>query len=862
MAGKSDGTVIIDTQMSTDGFSKGVGSMQKQVGGLNGTIGKLGKTIAAAFAVGKLLQFGKEAIDLGSDLQEVQNVVDVTFATMSDKVNEFAKNAATSAGLSETMAKRYAGTFGAMANAFGFAEEESFGMATALTQLAGDVASFYNLTQDEAYTKLKSVFTGETETLKDLGVVMTQNALDSYAMANGYGKTTQAMTEQEKVALRYAFVQDQLSAASGDFIRTQDSWANQTRILSLNFDTFKANIGQALINVFTPFLQVINQIIAKVADLSSKFLAFTQLITGRGSSGGGSPGAKTLESISSGYEDVADSTQKAEKAQKSYTSSFDELNIVSQDSGGGAASGGGIGSPIIPSEAIAGNEALMQTSDVLDRIKERLLELAGLFKQGFFEGFGDFESRFQTIRDSIDSIKKSFSKIFDADVAKSFNKLVNEIVKTLGKIIGSVASIYLTIGANIIGGIAKYLEDNTGRIKDYLIEMFDIGAEISEQVGDWFVAIADIFEVFAGEDAQQITADIIGVFAETFMSISELFAKFSLDLTTLFTRPIIDSKEEIKSSLQDLLSGFSAITGFIKGLFADVGKIINEVYDKYISPILTLITQKITEFVQNRIAPILSSFGGLFQSIGEALTALWQNVLQPIVQWLMDNVFPVISFIASVVIEKVFEIVDGIALQFETLIEIFTGLIDFLTSVFKGDWEGAWESIKKIFSTIWQSFEGIVKGVVNKIVDILNGFLKIVETVQHRLADALSFSIDIPDWVPGIGGKSFHLDVPKVTIPKVPYLATGAVIPPNAPFMAMLGDQRHGMNLEAPEDLIRKIVREEAGANAEMMALLSEIAQNTRETADKDLTIGDRDIARANIRGKQSIGYSNLITVG
>lgn len=862
MAGKSDGTVIIDTQMSTDGFSKGVGSMQKQVGGLNGTIGKLGKTIATAFAVGKLLQFGKEAIDLGSDLQEVQNVVDVTFATMSDKVNEFAKNAATSAGLSETMAKRYAGTFGAMANAFGFAEEESFGMATALTQLSGDVASFYNLTQDEAYTKLKSVFTGETETLKDLGVVMTQNALDSYAMANGYGKTTQAMTEQEKVALRYAFVQDQLSAASGDFIRTQDSWANQTRILSLNFDTFKANIGQALINVFTPFLQVINQIIAKVVDLSSKFLAFTQLITGRGSSGGGSPGAKTLESISSGYEDVADSTEKAEKAQKSYTSGLDELNIVSQDSGGGAASGGGIGSPIIPSEAIAGNEALMQTSDVLDRIKERLLELAGLFKQGFFDGFGDFESRFQTIRDSIDSIKKSFSKIFDADVAKSFNKLVNEIVKTLGKIIGSVASIYLTIGANIIGGIAKYLEDNTGRIKDYLIEMFDIGAEISEQVGDWFVAIADIYEVFAGEDAQQITADIIGVFAETFMSISELFAKFSLDLTNLFTQPIIDSKEEIKSSLQDLLSGFSAITGFIKGLFADVGKIINEVYDKYISPILALITQKITEFVQNRIAPILSSFGGLFQSIGEALTALWQNVLQPIVQWLMDNVFPVISYIASVVIEKVFEIVDGIALQFEMLIEIFTGLIDFLTFVFKGDWKGAWESIKKIFSTIWESFEGIVKGVVNKIVDILNGFLKIVETVQHRLADALSFSIDIPDWVPGIGGNSFHLDVPKVTIPKIPYLATGAVIPPNAPFMAMLGDQRHGMNLEAPEDLIRKIVREEAGASAEMMALLAEIAQNTRETADKDLTIGDRDIARANIRGKQSIGYSNLITVG
>ena len=267
--GKSDGSVIIDTNMDTSGFGKGVNTMKKQVGGLTSAFGKLGLAISAAFAVGKLIKFGKEAIELGSDLQEVQNVVDVTFTTMSDKVDEFAKNAAETAGLSETMAKKFTGTYGAMAKAFGFAEVEAFNMSTSLTQLAGDVASFYNLTQDEAYTKLKSVFTGETETLKDLGVVMTQNALDSYAMAKGYGKTTSKMSEQEKVALRYSFVLDQLSSAQGDFARTSDSWANQTRILSLNFDSFKANIGQALINIFTPFLKVINQIVSKMAQLSS-----------------------------------------------------------------------------------------------------------------------------------------------------------------------------------------------------------------------------------------------------------------------------------------------------------------------------------------------------------------------------------------------------------------------------------------------------------------------------------------------------------------------------------------------------------------------------------------------------------------
>ena len=203
--GKSDGTVYIDTLVDTKGFGKGMDSMKSQVGGLTGAFKKLGIAIGAAFAIKQLVQFGQKAIELGSDLQEVENVVGSVFTTMSDQVDEFAKNAAETAGLSETMAKRYTGTFGAMAKAFGFAESESFAMSTALTQLAGDVASFYNITQDEAYTKLKSVFTGETETLKDLGVVMTQSALDSFALAEGLGKTTKQMSEQEKSGIKISF---------------------------------------------------------------------------------------------------------------------------------------------------------------------------------------------------------------------------------------------------------------------------------------------------------------------------------------------------------------------------------------------------------------------------------------------------------------------------------------------------------------------------------------------------------------------------------------------------------------------------------------------------------------------------------
>lgn len=215
---KKTGTTVSSSfnKMDISGASRKVNLLGRQFEGLGTIVKRIGFLVGSAFAVGKLIQFGKESIELGSDLAEVQNVVDVTFTTMSDKVNEFAKNAMTSAGLSETMAKRYVGTFGAMSKSFGFSEAQAYDMSTALTQLTGDVASFYNISQDLAYIKLKSVFTGETETLKDLGVVMTQSALDQYALANGYSKTTSAMTEQEKVALRLAFVQKQLSAASGD----------------------------------------------------------------------------------------------------------------------------------------------------------------------------------------------------------------------------------------------------------------------------------------------------------------------------------------------------------------------------------------------------------------------------------------------------------------------------------------------------------------------------------------------------------------------------------------------------------------------------------------------------------------------
>ena len=314
-----------------DDKSEGVGKnvANNLAGGISSAVKKIGSIVSAAFAVREIINFGKEAIELGSDLAEVQNVVDVTFTTLNEKVNEFAKSASATAGLSETMAKKYVGTFGAMSKSFGFTEEEALAMSTSLTQLSGDVASFYNLTNDEAYTKLKSVFTGETESLKDLGVVMSQTALDSYALAKGYKKTTKSMSEQEKVALRYQFVMDQLSGASGDFLRTSDGWANQVRVLKLNVESFMATIGQGLINLLSPAIKLLNSLFASLQKVAEGFKEWTeQFVKDKDSVSEEIKDAATgAEDMATEMEDAANETKKI----KQNLSGLDEIKVF--DSG-------------------------------------------------------------------------------------------------------------------------------------------------------------------------------------------------------------------------------------------------------------------------------------------------------------------------------------------------------------------------------------------------------------------------------------------------------------------------------------------------------------------------------------------------
>lgn len=870
---KKTGTTVSNSfnKMDISGASRKVNLLGRQFEGLGTIVKRIGFLIGSAFAVGKLIQFGKESIELGSDLAEVQNVVDVTFTTMSDKVNEFAKNAMTSAGLSETMAKRYVGTFGAMSKSFGFSESQAYDMSTALTQLTGDVASFYNISQDLAYIKLKSVFTGETETLKDLGVVLTQSALDQYALANGYGKTTSEMTEQEKVALRLAFVQKQLSAASGDFIRTSDSWANQVRVMQLQLQSLKATVGQGLINIFTPILKVINILLGKLATLANAFKSFTELITGKKSSGSTSSSGAGLTGDVSGVqdtadaygqaadnagkladstEDVADATKDAAKAAKGYLSPLDEINRYStQDASstasktpstsGSGSGGGGTSLPSAVSNVDYGKMAEGETA--LDKISKSAEKLAKLLKK-LWKPFQDAWKK--EGKNTIDAAQIALSGI--AKLAKSVGRSLVEVwtngtgTTMLTTMLRIAQNVLKTIGDIASGFADAWNKNNVGtqiiqNIADALVVVMQFVERIAADTATWAAnldfyplleSISNLTSAFApilesiGNVLEWIYKNIvlpmltwvIEVGLPTVINLVSKVATFLADhqpIVEAFGAALIGAFAAAKiaglasiiiknvsgiamaaKGLISLMTGTGGIMGGIKaiataigpgGVFVlavgaciAIGVLLYKNWDK-----IKEMAGKVWDWISNKTRRFVEDIGNKLRGLATKMTTIWGNIKASAHQkW--NAIWSTVSGFAERIKNA---IVDKFTSAKNTVVDVFNGMRD------------------------------AIRSVLNNIISVVNGAISKVNGVVSAIESAFSFG---PWKVPTpFGSKTIGFKATFPRVPTVPYLAKGAVIPPRSEFLAVLGDQKQGNNIETPEALLRKIVREEtAGRQA------------------------------------------------
>ena len=236
------------TNKSTDAFSR------------------LAKAIGLVMIARKALDTIKTGIDYASDLAEVQNVVDVTFGSATEAINSWSKECLAAYGMNEVSAKRYAGTIGAMLKSSGLAGDAIVDMSKDMVGLAGDMASFYNLDLETAFEKIRSGISGETEPLKQLGINMSVANLEAYALSQGITTAYNEMSQAEQVMLRYNYLMSTTADAQGDFARTQDSYANQTRLLSESWLEFTGIMAEQLLPVLTTIVSWLNNIVAFLTE--------------------------------------------------------------------------------------------------------------------------------------------------------------------------------------------------------------------------------------------------------------------------------------------------------------------------------------------------------------------------------------------------------------------------------------------------------------------------------------------------------------------------------------------------------------------------------------------------------------------
>lgn len=722
---------------STNVFVTGVKGFTRSLLGAMGFVG----------GIYGLIRGAKEAITISSDLTEAQNVVEQGFGDMSDKIEKFAETSIQNFGLSELAAKQTAGLYSVMAKSLGVLPEQATDMAVSLTGLTGDLASFYNTKQDVAQTALKSIFTGETESLKKYGVILTQTNLQQFAYSQGIQKSIGSMTEAEKVQLRYAYVMQATKAAQGDFARTAGgSWANQIRILTEQFRQLAGIIGGGLVAAFLPVVKAINTVVAKIIGLAKVISSFFGGIFGLGNKTGEGAGMSeiadelsnsvdSVDSLGAGASGAADGLgEAADNAKKMADNlqAFDKLNVIKgPDSGSSSGGGGGASIPSfsMPEDYSFEVSAEDNASPVLKQIANRFRQLKLLFADGFRIGLGDV-SAFDSIRRNLQWIGLSLKDIFtDSDVINAANNFLNVLAMNLGKSAGAMLSVGATIADNLTGGIAIYLEQSKDRIKKFLIDMFDIGSETSTIIADFQVAFAEIFSAFRRDSAKEITASIIQIFSDGFMGITELAGKLGRDVLGLVLNPITENAEGFRTALENTLAPISEILGTIADSFSTVWTDLNTMYDEhvrpmfesftsgiseivssllagyntYIAPVLDNLAKQFSEVWENAIQPILSNAVGLIGDVADLIKTVWTNILQPAINWIAQNIMPAVAPVLEYLGNEFNKTFQFIGELFNAFLLAARGVIQFLTNIFEGDWSGAWNTVKSSFSAIWSA---------------------------------------------------------------------------------------------------------------------------------------------------------------
>lgn len=718
------------------------------------------KTAGVVAGIRMIRQEISKAITESNAYQEDLNLFTASMGQYAKEAQEYAENVGEIMGIDPAKWMRNQGVFNTLLSGFGSVADRSYLMSKNLTQLGYDISSFFNISVEDAMQKLQSGVSGELEPLRRLGYDLSQAKLEQTALTLGIEKSVSAMTQAEKAELRYYAIMTQVTTAQGDMARSLDAPANQLRIFQAQLTQASRAIG----NIFIPILQkilpiaiAVLRIVRELADAIAKLFHFK--LTEIDYSGVGN--------LASGAEDAAagfdDATSAAKELKKSVMG-FDELNILNGNTASGSGSAGvsgGSGFDFELPEYGFLNDVSKQADEVTQKLKNALPWIlaigAGLAAWKLGPKLGLDLQKTIGLAVGIFGALTLVQNILDAIV----NGVTEE--NMTGMIFGmtlAVTGLYVALGP-VAGGITAIVSGLA-----VLAVAFSDAEKSGWNFQNQMLAIAGILAAGVG----------IGILIGSWIPLLiAMIASLLLSITTS-----TGHGQELINGVKETLQGF---IDFFAGIFTGD-----------------------TERTAKGIEGIFSGLKGIIGSVIDGIRDWLNGLLDWIDKKTNGKLKPLITGIKAIVTAVFGNIKQTVGNIIDDIKTIFSGLIKFISGVFSGDFDKAWEGIKDIFKGIW-----------NTIIDLLNGAINIIiKGINWLIKQMNKISFDVPSWVPFVGGKSIGVNIDYISENVLPRLAKGAVIPANDEFLAVLGDQTHGNNIEAPEGLIRKIVREESGGSGEV----------------------------------------------
>lgn len=781
-------------------------------------------TLASGLSLAALTALSKKCLELSSDLVEVQNVVDTTFGKSSNIINEFAESALNNFGLTELQAKKYVSTLGAIAKASGESEDATLKMSTNLTKLTADVASFFNYDYDTAFNKIRSGLTGETEPLKDLGVVMTVANLEQYRLAQGIQTSYSAMSSAEQMALRYNYIMQALTDTQGDFNKTQASWANQLRVLQGQAQQLGAILGNLLQKVLYPVLTVVNAILGKavaIGNILAKAFGFdTKTIT----EGQSETSEKSLPNVATAtdspnvatatnkeaksQDNLANSTKKAtlekkkqNKEREKELSSVHKLNILNKKQAeltkastgtkanknstntSGLNENDGLGFDLLNYADVA-NNGDKDTETAFENFIKRMKKLA---KDGQFEGIG------ASLADEINGL---VSKIHFKDVEDKFIKFFNKIGRVIN---GFVRNLNTAQIGRKLGDLINLIVHTINTFYD-TVDFSAIGSKIAEGLNSMFETIDwEALGQFLLNKFNSIFRFLAG-FVETFdwlsfgIHLSELInsAFDSIDFEAIESF-VVNGINGVTNAMWDVLFGTDwGAKG--KEFGQSVSRMIQGIEWDKLATNLAHGLASLIDFGINFSEQVLSDDN--LSKITNAITTFFTKFFEEIKEKKLGKR---LAEVVNKGVKILNDLINDIPWE-----DIYNTIDEFITNL---DWVGILRNIANLWSAkksiLINAGMSIMRGVFKSIIDSIGEEIdKLTNKIYYGVIDGLNSLPFINIKTHGGGGTSIddktYTSYRKSAPMSIPHLAKGAVIPPNNKFLAMLGDQTSGTNIETP----------------------------------------------------------------